>query len=57
MLLSDTGLTLVRNAEFADLGLLGTQGLGYLLDYKYVEKVKGPVISTRHALRGRGSHA
>ena len=46
MLLSDTGLTLVRNAEFADLGLLGTQGLGYLLDHKYVEKVKGPVIST-----------
>lgn len=46
MKLSDTGLTLLRNADFDDLGLLGTTGLGYLLDRKYVDKVKGPVIST-----------
>lgn len=46
MRLSDTGLTVLHEGEFDDLGLLGTTGLGYLVDAKYASRVKGPVITT-----------
>lgn len=51
MRLSDTGLTVLRDGDFDDLGLLGTTGLGYLADAKFAPKVKGPVITTQTIAR------
>lgn len=51
MRLSDSGLTVLRDGEFDDLGLLGTTGLGYLSDAKFAAKVKGPVITTQAIAR------
>lgn len=46
MRLSEIDLTVLHEGEFDDLGLLGTTGLGYLIDAKYAPRVKGPVITT-----------
>ena len=46
MRLSETEMVVLRDGSFDDLGLLGTTGLGYLIDAKYAEKVRGPVITT-----------
>lgn len=60
MRLSETKLTVLHDGEFDDLGLLGTAGLGYLVDKKYATKVRGPIITTREIaesvddLRARG---
>src|SRR4029077_19644791 len=48
MRLSETGLTVLRDAEFDDLGLLpnapGT--LGFLSDHRLVVKVGGPIVAS-----------
>lgn len=51
MRLVETGLTVLRDGEFDDLGLIGTTGLGYLADAKYASKVNGPVITTQAIAR------
>lgn len=44
--LSDTGLVIIRNAEFDDLSLIGGTGLGWFSSTRYAEKIRGPVITT-----------
>lgn len=51
MRLSDTGLTLLRDAEFDDLGLLPNEPgvLGFVKDSRFAGRVAGPVILKDHS--------